>query len=96
MQNATKHSGAAHVVVSINVSRRAYGLAVTDDGRGFERAHTQAGTGLANMRDRLDSIGGTFTVETVPGGGTRVTAVVPRREVSRPVGALMPIPGLGG
>ena len=93
--NATKHSGAAGVVVSIlNVSERTCGLAVTDDGTGFEQARIQAGMGLVNMRDRLDSIGGSVTVKTVLGGGTTVSAVVPRQHaVRRPSGELVPISG---
>jgi signal transduction histidine kinase len=82
VQNATKHSGAARVDVSVDVSRRTCRLTVTDTGRGFDQTRLRAGTGLANMHDRLDSIGGTCTVASVPGGGTTVTAVVPTHELS--------------
>ncbi|HET7073636.1 MAG TPA: hypothetical protein VFI55_06080, partial [Mycobacterium sp.] len=34
------------------------------------------GTGLTNMTDRLSAIGGDLVIDTAPGRGTRVTAVV--------------------
>ena len=46
----------------------AFGLAV---------GAASAGDGLTNMRDRLGAIGGTLSVESTPGQGTRVTGSVP-------------------
>jgi signal transduction histidine kinase len=36
------------------------------------------------MRDRIDSVGGRFTVQSVPGGGTTVRANVPVRQIPTP------------
>jgi signal transduction histidine kinase len=56
-------------------------LSVVDRGTGFDpRGVVVSGTGvgLVNMRDRLDAVGGTLSVESQPGRGTTVTAEVPR------------------
>ena len=45
-----------------------------------------AGTGLANMRDRVESVGGTLTIESAPGGGTRVQAWLPAGLPTAPTG----------
>jgi signal transduction histidine kinase len=78
VQNAMKHAGTATVRVEVEAGPEAVVLTVTDDGAGFDPARA-AGTGLANMRDRMDSAGGTLEVTSTPGRGTRVRAVIPSR-----------------
>jgi signal transduction histidine kinase len=51
-------------------------LAVTDDGTGIG-AGADAGSGLANMRERLESLGGSLHLDSRPGEGTRVVALAP-------------------
>jgi signal transduction histidine kinase len=80
LHNALRHSGAAHVDVS--VQRRGSGavLRVTDDGSGFDpKAVRSAGRhlGLVSMRDRASGVGGTLTVESVSGKGTTIEMEVP-------------------
>jgi signal transduction histidine kinase len=78
VQNAAKHSGAAHVAVRLYVSSSGSHLTVTDDGSGFLEAPDRvAGVGLTNMRDRMDAAGGTVSIDSLPASGTRVTASVP-------------------
>jgi signal transduction histidine kinase len=50
---------------------------VADGGAGFDPAAARRGTGLTNMRDRLGAIGGTLSVVSAPGAGTRVEGAVP-------------------
>ena len=45
--------------------------------RGYDQAVARASSGLRNMRDRVESVGGTLTVESSPGHGTHVRGVVP-------------------
>jgi len=52
-------------------------LTVTDDGSGFDPGRTVTGSGLANIRDRVDSAGGTLEVTSAPGQGTRLRVLVP-------------------
>jgi signal transduction histidine kinase len=77
VQNATKHAGAATIRVTLRGGAGALGLSVEDDGAGYDPAATPPGAGLTNMRDRVESLGGTLTAESVPGRGTRILAELP-------------------
>jgi signal transduction histidine kinase len=58
-------------------------LKIQDDGRGFDARTVKAGRkkhhglGLTNMRERALSLGGTYTIESVPGFGTTIVVRVP-------------------
>jgi hypothetical protein len=80
VQNAVKHSRATTVTVHLAAQNGQWRLAVTDDGTGFDPARAEAngtGAGLANMRDRLDAVGGTVTLRSRPGSGATMTRTVP-------------------
>jgi signal transduction histidine kinase len=79
LANVRKHSGANRVLVRLAESPAAIEAVVEDHGRGFAprrgRVHGDHGAphfGLATMRERAESIGGTLEVESSPGEGTRV------------------------
>ena len=82
VQNAAKHSGASSVSVRLNETAYTWRLTVVDDGAGFDptRAQDASGVGLANMRDRLDAVGGTVQLMSATGAGTTVVADVPRND----------------
>jgi signal transduction histidine kinase len=73
LQNAAKHGGPG-TTVTIAARADARTLTLTISGRGFEPA--TGGTGLTNMIDRVSAIGGKLTIDTAPGRGTRIIAVV--------------------
>jgi signal transduction histidine kinase len=78
LTNIVKHADASNVHVV--VSRRDGGVTalVEDDGRGFEVADARSdGLGIVGMRERLALLGGTLAIESSPGGGTTLIAVVP-------------------
>jgi len=50
---------------------------ITDDGRGFDVEAVDDGGGLTNMRDRVDSLGGTMRWLRLADGGTRVAGQLP-------------------
>jgi signal transduction histidine kinase len=87
VQNAAKHSGATRIRVVLDGRDEALALLVEDDGVGFDPATATAGTGLANLHDRVESAGGTLTTSTAPGGGTRIRARLPVRSLPAPVAA---------
>jgi signal transduction histidine kinase len=82
VQNASKHAGASTVHVELRGMPDGLALTVADDGAGFDPATTPPGSGLANLRDRVESVGGTLTVDSTPGTGTRVHAVLPERGIA--------------
>jgi len=79
LQNAGKHAGdGAHATVVIEVDEGALLFSVADDGAGFDLAgRGRDGHGFVNMSDRVGAIGGTVSVESAPGRGTRVAGRIP-------------------
>ncbi len=85
LHNALRHSGATVVCVSLAARRRRVILEVSDHGRGFAPGDppptspypSSGGLGLASMRERAASAGGTLTVRSAPGEGTLVRLELP-------------------
>jgi signal transduction histidine kinase len=77
LQNAIKHAGETAVRISLGRSDDELCLVVSDDGAGYSESEVLPGAGTANMRDRIDAIGGTLRVTSRKGNGTRVEARVP-------------------
>jgi signal transduction histidine kinase len=80
LTNAARHAAAARTTVRLSASDCALTLTVVDDGRGIADG-APSGTGLRSMRERADELGGCCVISVEPGGGTRVTAELPLREV---------------
>jgi signal transduction histidine kinase len=74
LTNVAKHAGAAHAEVRARIGDEALKLEVRDDGVGGARLD---GSGLTGLADRLDVIEGRLRVDSPPGGGTLVAAVIP-------------------
>ena len=80
LHNALRHSGGHHVTISVAGASRRIVLAVTDDGSGFDPVSAEGtGLGLASMRQRADTAGGTVQVVSAPGQGTTVRLEAPVR-----------------
>jgi signal transduction histidine kinase len=75
LANISKHARASSAAVSVTVVDRRGLILVEDDGVGG--ADPAAGSGLRGLADRIETIGGTLRVESVPGRGTRLTAEIP-------------------
>jgi len=77
LTNIARHAQAKETVVHIRASEKALSIRIEDDGKGF---HTEAAfaahqsNGLAGMRERASLTGGTFSIVSDPGIGTRLTA----------------------
>jgi two-component system, NarL family, sensor histidine kinase UhpB len=78
LSNATRHSDAEHVAVTLRRSdNQGVGLEVSDDGHGFAFDESEGGLGIAGMRERALLIGAKLTIESRPEHGTTVRLVVP-------------------
>jgi signal transduction histidine kinase len=75
LTNAAKHSNASVVEVTVDTIDGEFRLSVSDDGVGG--ADLTRGSGLVGLKDRVEAIGGTFTVQSRPGQGTRLAVEVP-------------------
>lgn len=80
--NVHKHAGAGHVEVTLEPDGREVVLVIRDDGTGFDPARVPVGHyGLMTMRERAQTAGGSFRVESsAGGGGTRVEVRLPRND----------------
>ena len=79
LQNAVKHSGERHFRVELYGTSREIQLSVHDLGVGFDQqvATGHRGLGLVSMRERLQLVGGEFSINSKPGSGTTIRARVP-------------------
>ncbi|MBJ7593710.1 MAG: sensor histidine kinase, partial [Candidatus Dormibacteraeota bacterium] len=82
LQNVQKYAQAAQVTVQLREQDGALLFNVSDDGRGFDVTTTVKGSGLVNLADRLDSLGGTMTVDSAPGRGTELRGSLPVYEAT--------------
>jgi signal transduction histidine kinase/ligand-binding sensor domain-containing protein len=75
--NAVRHAQPSQIRFAIELDgKRNLMIAITDNGCGFDPAIAIAGHGLANLRSRLDSLGGQCEIIAQPGCGTTVKLVV--------------------
>jgi signal transduction histidine kinase len=75
--NAARHSRCRSLTVMVDSHHPGISITVVDDGTGFEPTSNKSGNGMKNMAERIRKIGGEFKLDTGPGRGTRITAVVP-------------------
>ena len=75
LTNAAKHSHATEVRVAAWCAGGALTVEVADDGIGG--AGTEGGSGLRGLADRVEALGGRFTVSSPPGRGTTLRAEIP-------------------
>jgi signal transduction histidine kinase len=75
LTNAAKHARASLVAVDAETSGEMLRVCVRDDGIGG--ADPQRGSGLVGLKDRIEALGGTFSVHSPPGGGTTVSCELP-------------------
>ena len=75
LANVAKYAAASHVTVSVRSDPGGTTVEVEDDGVGG--ADPGRGTGLRGLADRVETLGGTLTVDSPPGRGTRLVAVIP-------------------
>jgi len=83
LTNIEKHAQATSVLVELDFGADGLGCVVTDDGVGCDLSAIppepteDGGVGLISMRERAASVGGTLTIDSTPGEGTRVVFSVP-------------------
>ena len=84
LHNVAKHASADTVELSLTTGSEGTVLRVRDDGTGFDSTKPAAssgrgwqGLGLRSMRERAESLGARFSIESVPDHGTVVEVLVP-------------------
>ena len=86
--NIEKHAEARQVEVNIRMVANSIQLEIADDGKSFDVERTlndgnNKRLGLVGMRERAEMAGGTLTIESAPGAGTKVFATLPFDDADR-------------
>jgi signal transduction histidine kinase len=78
LTNVGKYAEARQVDISVRSYSNHVEVEVRDNGKGFDAAHSKPSThGLAGMRHRVEAAGGRLAVDSRPGAGTRIQAMLP-------------------
>lgn len=82
LTNAAKHSHAHTLKVTLRQEPKCVRLSIADNGQGIEDTDKQttplrSGLGIAGMRERITLLGGSFSIASIPGEGTTISAQVP-------------------
>jgi signal transduction histidine kinase len=84
--NAVRHAQPRNIEIHLNSDGDDLLLCIRDDGVGMQQLpelYARQGFGLTNMRERAESLGGRWQLDSQPGAGTRVSVRIPRGAVLR-------------
>ena len=84
LTNVAKHANASSAHVSLHLRDSVLSVEIRDDGGGG--ADPTRGSGLMGLYDRVEANGGTLTVESRPGVGTRLDIALPLRAAEADLG----------
>ena len=82
LNNIRKHADASYVLIQIECNDNIVTLRIKDDGKGFDIAalnnrERNSGFGLLGMKERVELLDGSFSVESVIGSGTTIRVQLP-------------------
>lgn len=80
MHNISKHAQSKNVNITFSFMDDIFVMDIADDGLGFEPSKIKNGFGMKTMRDRVEEIGGTLTIESERGIGTAIAVSIPIAE----------------
>jgi signal transduction histidine kinase len=81
LQNVQKYAHATQAVVRLSDRDGSVSFEVEDDGAGFDATTAKKGSGLTNMADRLDALGGALQIKSAVGKGTRLSGSISASEM---------------
>lgn len=83
LHNILQHAGPCEASLKLELNDTELRVEVVDHGRGFDRDHPDIGNGLGNLIHRMEATGGSCTIESEPGKGTKVLMVCPLDRILR-------------
>lgn len=78
VSNVLKHSRASSVRLRLSLGAAGLSFRFSDDGQGFDPSTPGPGSGLGNIRYRIENLGGTLRIEAAPGMGSRYRVSIPQ------------------
>ena len=73
LNNAIKHASPDQIQIKIHKENALRKIEIIDDGRGFDTSVQSKGSGMTNLKKRMETIGGTIIMSSVLGKGTHIT-----------------------
>jgi PAS domain S-box-containing protein len=89
LANVVKHAHASEISVALRASRSGIQATIEDDGVGG--AEASAGSGIVGLIDRVEALGGRFTLDSPPGRGTTISIEMPL--TAEPINVVARMPG---
>lgn len=81
LENTLRHANAKNVSINLLFDEDAIKLQVIDDGNGFDAKEVKKEhLGIRGMRERVEMLGGTFTIDSDPTSGSEITVVLERED----------------
>lgn len=78
LHNIAKHAWCNEVIISMEQSTGEFKISIKDDGKGFDADKARMfANGIKNMKNRIEQVGGIFSIQSEPGAGTVITMTVP-------------------
>ena len=73
LNNAIKHASPDQIQIKIYKEDSLRKIDIIDNGRGFDTSIQSRGSGMTNLKKRMETIGGSILLSSVPGKGTHIT-----------------------
>jgi signal transduction histidine kinase len=77
INNAIKHAKPHLLSIEMNCSSATLEIDIRDDGEGFDTNQVSTGSGMSNLKNRMKTIGGSFSIDSAPGKGTEIKLILP-------------------
>lgn len=81
LSNAVRHADATQITLRLHATPQGVHLTISDNGKGFTPAvgEQQHGLGLSVMRERVEELQGTFTIQSLPEQGATLAITLPEQ-----------------
>lgn len=77
LNNAIKHASPDKILIRMHENGRGKQIFITDNGKGFDLTQESTGSGMFNLKKRMETIGGEFELTSNVGKGTEITLTLP-------------------
>lgn len=77
LNNAIKHATPDFIKVQIYLQNERHIIEIKDDGKGFDTTVASEGSGMYNLKKRMETIGGEFQITSSVGNGTLIHLLLP-------------------
>ncbi|PZX58162.1 sensor histidine kinase [Algoriphagus chordae] len=77
LNNAIKHASPEKIEIRIMENKREKQILITDNGKGFDSSQKSTGSGMFNLKKRMETVGGEFNLTSAVGKGTEIKLILP-------------------